>query len=240
MILIILSIIIVSTSSAFALESVAFSLSDAECKRGRLVEITVSADSSAKLSASRFEFTYDKSIFEFRSVKATNSSSIVKANEVDDCVKVVFANTYGADVSGSQPIFIITLKAVSQGEGTLDFKAFDCVDADINSMNVDTCKSSQITVLAGSPGDETDDDDNKTAMSPSKSSNSSVGSKNGKNSTVSDGESTIDNLGLLNSLENRNVYYIIIGIAVGVVAVILIAGIFVLAKFIRNKRKPEK
>lgn len=235
-IFIICNIIILSVFSTSAADSISFNLADAESKKGRLVEISVEAECSKKLSAALFEFTYDKSMFEFKNVKTSDDNTIVKANELDRCVKAIYLSTYGTDISNTKSIFTITLKALKEGTGYLDFSVYDCVDADVKSMQVGTCTSAEIKIT----GSGNDSNDNQDKVSEDNTKSDGKSSKRASSIKESTGDSTIDNLGLLNEIEDKNLNYIIIGVAIGVASVILLLCVYMFLRKLEQKFKKKE
>ncbi len=231
-VLMIFSILTLSVMNVNASDNISFELVDAECQSGRLVEIEIVAACSKKLSAATFEFTYDKNMFEFRSVKSSDSNATIKANETSSNLKAVYLNTYGADISNSATIFTITLKTLSAGTGYLDFSVCDCVDADVNWIDVGKCTSAKIIISGGSS--------NSNSKNASSSSSSGASSKSSDKSVTVKGTSTrefdttspatIDNLGLLNPIKSSNTKYLILGIAVGAALVMLLLLVFFIGK----------
>lgn len=235
----VLGIMLVSVINAYAAQNISFDLRDVSCSRNRLVEIEVTAQCSKELSAATFEFTYDKSMFEFRSVKAADKNSTVKANELENSVKTVYLNTKGEDISNGKTIFTITLKALNEGIGYLDFTVSDCVDSDVKSMSVGKCTSAKITV-SGSSSSSNNSKSGNSNSSGSKSSNGSADKSNGKssreNESASSSQSSIDNLGTLNPISDKNTDFLIIGIALGSGAVIIVLLAFYIGKHSADKK----
>jgi hypothetical protein len=225
------SLVLVSIISASAANTIDFSLSDASCYNNRLVEIEVKAKSSIKLCSATFEFTYNKEMFEFRSVKSSDDNSKVQANELDSCVKVIYLNSNGKDLSEDDTVFTITLKAIDTGVGYLDFTVNDCVDSEINSVDIGECSSAKITVNSTSSNSNSNSSNNSSGAKSSSGSSDKSKSKI-ESSTDSSNLSTIDNLGTisLNELSDKTIKFLIIGVALGVSLVIIVAGAFYLGK----------
>lgn len=211
--------------SASATDSINFRLSNAECDVNRLFEIEVIASGYQNLSAVTFEFTYDKSMFEFRETNACDGS-MVKSNELDNCVKAVYLSADGADISSGKTIFTITYKALKAGSGYIDFSVYECVGQDIEFMDVGECTSAKITV------------NNSSVSNSSKASNtgSSVNSENDNKSSKSvrkeeaTSQSTVDNLGVINSINDNKPKYILFGILIGIGIVIVLCFVFLLGR----------
>ena len=207
-----------SVLTAFAADSIKFECTNQSCNTNRLVTIDIIAECSKNLCAATFEFSYDKSMFEFRSVKSADSSSTVKANEQTNNVKVVYLNTYGQNIDGGKTIFSLTLKAIKSGTGYIDFK----------SLSVGNCTSAKITVYGSNvSGNESSNKSNYSNGSKNKSNKSD--SYSGKSSRGDDSEvlsdSAINEMGVLNPIDDKNTKFLIAGIIIGaaIIAFILIA-----------------
>lgn len=133
--------------TVYAAEAVSFSADNVTCKNNRLIDININAMCDKKLSAAIFEFTFDKSILEFRGAKAPDDSKVV-FNEKTDCVKLSYLCTYGADIMSSAPIFTLKFKSIGEGSTDIGFKVYDCVDADVQHMSVGVCTAGSVTVTA--------------------------------------------------------------------------------------------
>lgn len=216
--------------SASAANSINFRLSNAECDVNRLFEIAVIANGYQNLSAVTFEFTYDKSMFEFKETKAVDGSA-VKSNELDNSVKAVYLCADGADISTGKTIFTITYKALKAGTGYIDFSVYGCVGQDIEFMDVGDCTSATITVNKSSVSNEkTDSDSSKSGnISSSGNSNNNKSSKSVRAEEASS-QSTVDNLGVINSINDNKPKYIVLGIFVGIGIVIVLYFVFLLGR----------
>ncbi len=226
-----------SLITAYSANKVDFDLSDYNCDNNRLFTISMTADSDKKLCAASFEFTYDKSMFEFRSAKVSDKSSKIAYNELSDKVKLVFLNADGINIINSEIIFTLTFKAVKSGTGYIDFFVSDCVDSDINSIDAGKCTSAKITVNSKSEKSGSD----KSNISDKSEKSESSGSKSERKKTEeTTSVSTYDEIGQLNSFDNPNIRLLIIGIVLGaslIAAVMLAYNIFKRIKSNRNKRK---
>lgn len=211
-----------SLITASSANNVYFVLSDCNCDNNRIFTISMTADSDKKLCAASFEFTYDKSMFEFRSAKASDKTSKIAYNELSDKVKLVFLNADGININNGESIFTLTLKAVKSGTGYIDFFVSDCVDSDINSIDAGKCTSAKITV--NSKSDKSDSDKSNSSDNAGKSESS--GSKSERKKTEeSTSVSSYDEIGQLNSFDNPNTRLLIVGIALG--SSIIAAGMLV-------------
>lgn len=225
-----------SLVTVFSATKVNFTLKDCSTDNNRLFTITMIADCDKKLSAASFEFTYDKSMFEFRSAKVSDKASKVSYNELDDKVKLVFLNSDGVDINNGTSIFTLTFKSVKSGSGYIDFYVSDCVDSDINSIDAGKCTSAKITVNSKS----SDSSSNKNITDKAENSDSSnTKSERGKAEETTS-VSTYDEIGQLNSFDNPNTRLLIVGIALGasiIAAVMLAYNIIKRIKSNINKRK---
>lgn len=221
--------------TVFSATKVDFTLNDCSTDNNRLFTISMTADCSKNLSAASFEFTYDKSMFEFRSAKVSDKSSKITYNELNDKVKLVFLNTDGIKINNGEEIFSLTFKAVKSGTGYIDFYVSDCVDSDINSIDIEKCTSAKITVNSKS-SDSSSDKNNSDKSGKSDSSNSKSERGKAEETTAA---STYDEVGQLNSFDNPNTRLLIIGVVLGaslIAAVMLAYNILKRIKSNINKR----
>lgn len=238
--ILIITVVLLSYGSlitAYSANKVDFVLSDYNCDNNRLFTISMTADSDKKLCAASFEFTYDKSMFEFRSAKVSDKSSKIAYNELSDKVKLVFLNADGINIINGEIIFTLTFKAVKSGTGYIDFFVSDCVDSDVNSSDAGKCTSAKITVNSKS---EKSGFDKSNSSDKSEKSESSGSKSERKKTEETTSVSTYDEIGQLNSFDNPNIRLLIIGIVLGaslIAAVMLAYNIFKRIKSNRNKRK---
>lgn len=226
-----------SLITAYSANKVDFDLSDYNCDNNRLFTISMTADSDKKLCAASFEFTYDKSMFEFRSAKVSDKTSKIAYNELSDKVKLVLLNADGINIINGESIFTLTFKAVKSGTGYIDFFVSDCVDLDVNSIDAGKCTSAKITVNSKS---EKSGSDKSNSSDKSEKSESSGSKSERKKTEETTSVSTYDEIGQLNSFDNPNTRLLIIGIVLGaslIAAVMLAYNIFKRIKSNRNKRK---
>lgn len=217
--------------SVSAANSIDFRLSNAECDVNRLFEISVIANGYQDLCAVTFEFTYDKSMFEFRETNACDGS-LVKSNELDNCVKAVYLCADGADISAGKTIFTITYKALKAGTGYIDFSVYECVGQDIEFMDVVGCTSAKITVSESSGNKESSAGNSSKSSSISSSGNSENDDTSSKSVRTEEAssQSTVDNLGVINSINDNKPKYIILGVFIGIGIVIVLCFVFLLGR----------
>ena len=238
--ILIMTVVLLSYGSiltVFSANKVDFVLSDYNCDNNRLFKISMTADSDKKLCAASFEFTYDKSMFEFRSAKVSDKTSKIAYNELSDKVKLVFLNADGINIINGEIIFTLTFKAVKSGTGYIDFFVSDSVDSDVNSIDAGKCTSAKITVNSKSEKSGSDKSNSSDKSEKSESSGSKSERKKTEETTA---VSTYDEIGQLNSFDNPNTRLLIIGIVLGaslIAAVMLAYNIFKRIKSNRNKRK---
>lgn len=225
-------ITVVTMFSAFATDNIDFKLNNVECNANRIFEIEVVASSGQGLCAVTFEFTYDKSMFEFRGTKSSETGASVKSNELDNCVKAVYLCADGADISGGKTIFTVTFKAIKAGTGYIDFSVYECVDQNIEFMQIGNCTSAKVNVKGNTDNvKSTDNNSSKSSKSSenSEKSNSSKGKSTKIETTTS--QATVDNLGIINPINDNKMNYIFIGILIGG----LIVSALVVAFFLGRK-----
>lgn len=212
-------VIFASAFTVFSAENISFALSDNSTNNNRLFTISMKAECDKSLCAASFEFTYDKSMFSFRSADSDDDSTILKSYESDNSVKVVFLNTSGKNINNGSVIFDLTFKAIKNGTGYIDFYASDCVDADVDPMNIGSCTSAKITVGSDADTDKSKNSD-KTGNSDGSGSQSIRDNKQTSSALAS-----LDEMGSLNLFDDQNIRFLIIGIALGAC---LIAGLLIL------------
>ena len=145
-ILILVALLQISLTSAFATTSVSFEMQNADMKPNRLFSVALSANSANRLSAATFEFTYDADYIEFRKVKAVNNGSKIQVNKKSGKVKVVFLNSEGQNISGGSDVLTLDFKTIKEGTAYIDYTVNQCVDSDVNFMDVGSCTASCIRI----------------------------------------------------------------------------------------------
>lgn len=133
-ILILAALLQISLTSAFATASVSFEMQNADMKPNRLFSVALSANSGNRLSAATFEFTYDPDYIEFRKVK------------------VVFLNSEGQNISGGSDVLTLDFKTIKEGTAYIDYTVNQCVDSDVNFMDVGSCTASCIRIYKNASG----------------------------------------------------------------------------------------
>ena len=151
-ILILVALLQISLTSAFATASVSFEMQNADMKPNRLFSVVLSANSGNRLSAATFEFTYDPDYIEFRKVKAVNNGSKIQVNKKSGKVKVVFLNSEGQNISGGSDVLTLDFKTIKEGTAYIDYTVNQCVDSDVNFMDVGSCTASCIRIYKNASG----------------------------------------------------------------------------------------
>jgi len=152
-IILILTVLLqISLTSAFATASVSFEMQNADMKPNRLFSVALSAKSGNRLSAATFEFTYDPDYIEFRKVKAVNNGSKIQVNKKSGKVKVVFLNSKGQNISGGSDVLTLDFKTIKEGTAYIDYTVNQCVDSDVNFMDVGSCTASCIRIYKNASG----------------------------------------------------------------------------------------
>lgn len=151
-ILILVALLQISLISTFATASVSFEMQNADMKPNRLFSVALSANSGNRLSAATFEFTYDADYIEFRKVKAVNNGSKIQVNKKSGKVKVVFLNSEGQNISGGSDVLTLDFKTIKEGTAYIDYTVNQCVDSDVNFMDVGSCTASCIRIYKNASG----------------------------------------------------------------------------------------
>ena len=151
-VLILIALLQISLTSAFATASVSFEMQNADMKPNRLFSVALSANSGNRLSAATFEFTYDPDYIEFRKVKAVNNGSKIQVNKKSGKVKVVFLNSEGQNISGGSDVLTLDFKTIKEGTAYIDYTVNQCVDSDVNFMDVGSCAASCIRIYKNASG----------------------------------------------------------------------------------------
>lgn len=151
-ILILIALLQISLTSAFATASVSFEMQNADMKPNRLFSVALFANSGNRLSAATFEFTYDADYIEFRKVKAVNNGSKIQVNKKSGKVKVVFLNSEGQNISGGSDVLTLDFKTIKEGTAYIDYTVNQCVDSDVNFMDVGGCTASCIRIYKNASG----------------------------------------------------------------------------------------
>lgn len=127
-------------------------MQNADMKPNRLFSVALSANSGNRLSAATFEFTYNPDYIEFRKVKAVNNGSKIQVNKKSGKVKVVFLNSEGQNISGGSDVLTLDFKTIKEGTAYIDYTVNQCVDSDVNFMDVGSCTASCIRIYKNASG----------------------------------------------------------------------------------------
>ena len=150
--LIFIVVLQISLISVFATTSVSFEMQNADMKPNRLFSVALSAKSVNRLSAATFEFTYDPDYIEFRKVKTVNNGSKIQVNKKSGKVKVVFLNSNGQNISDGSDVLTLDFKTIKEGTAYIDYTVNQCVDSDVNFMDVGSCTASCIRIYKNASG----------------------------------------------------------------------------------------
>ena len=175
--------IVCSNITASAASTVSFALSDCECQKNRLFNVEITATGNMPITAAIFEFTYDRSIIEYRGIK-TNDSSMVSANDKGDCIKAVYLCADGWVIENGSTIFTLEFISLKEGVTDIDFTVYDCTDTDVNFMNIGNCSSGKVTVIQKA---------SDTSGAQGKSPNSSEKSESQKATSAKTNQSSSEN-----------------------------------------------
>lgn len=224
-------LIISSSFTVSAIDTVSFELSNCNCDKNRLFTVNMIAQSDIKLSAATFEFTYNQNLFEFRSIKTTDENSQISYNELNNGVKAVFLNAFGQDISSKEIIFTLTFKSINSGTGNINFSVSECVSPDIQFVDIGTCTSSTVTINSTNSEEQ-----NNRSTKPKKETETSETKKSEEETEVTT-LSTIDELGILNPIDNWDTRYFFMGLWLGIAFVSLVILIYFISQRIINKFK---
>ena len=179
LLLLLLAFCVIPVTHVFAADAVSFSVDNIECKNNRLIEVNVNAQCGKKLSAALFEFSYDKSILEFRGVN-TPDGSMTEYNENASGVKLSYLCADGAEISASSPIFTLKFKSIGEGRTDIAYNVSDCVDSDVRQMTIGSCAAGSVTVTS-----KAKDTGSASAKTRSQTGKTTSESKSGKKSSSS-------------------------------------------------------
>ena len=220
-----LFIISISINAYSAAETVNFSLQSAEAKKDRIVTLDLKCDNSNALAAGIFEFSYDKSILDFRGTECDDGIK-VKYNESDNNIKLVYYNQSEISVE-SGVIFKLKFKTLDYGEAEISYKAYQCVDNTPNDINAGKCSAGNINVkpnavetenVSGSKSSSAASEKEKSTKDKKTKDKSSKNSGSGDDDDPDDPDKpALDDLGEINDVEenpgsNALLYFILIGI----------------------------
>lgn len=140
--MVLLSILIVLSSMVVsgAKNAVEFSFDTESVLEDRLFDIDVTADKSSLLCGGEVVVSLDSDFAEYRSIESENY--YVEAVPNGDNLHIVFASSYPAD-SGS--CFDINLKSVSEGNFDITLKNIQCVDENLENIDVNS-KVSEVVI----------------------------------------------------------------------------------------------
>lgn len=136
---------ILSLLPASAAGTVSIETGSVTCRNNRLIEVEVKAQGSGKLSAALFEFTFDKSVLEYRKIHTPDGSDAVCV-EKDYGIRLSYLCTNGVTLSTQPTLFTIEFKTVAEGESEVGFRVMDCVDSDAQWMDIGSCLAGTVTV----------------------------------------------------------------------------------------------
>ena len=187
--------------------------------------LDLKCDNSNALAAGIFEFSYDKSILDFRGTECDDGIK-VKYNESDNNIKLVYYNQSEISVE-SGVIFKLKFKTLDYGEAEISYKAYQCVDNTPNDINAGKCSAGNINVkpnavetenVSGSKSSSAASEKEKSTKDKKTKDKSSKNSGSGDDDDPDDPDKpALDDLGEINDVEenpgsNALLYFILIGI----------------------------
>ena len=132
-----------SAAKAFAAQTVSFSLPEVRCAPNRLIQVPCVATGTGKFCAATFSFQFDRSLLEIRKVTPYKGAKAVFHQA--DTLKISYVHADGIDLSAAPEIFTLEFKATGEGTTPISFEVCDCVDADVEFMQIGTCTSGSVT-----------------------------------------------------------------------------------------------
>lgn len=137
-----------SAAKAFAVQTVSFSLPEVQCAPNRLIQVPCVATGSGKFCAGTFSFQFDKNLLEIRKVTPYKGAKAVFHQA--DTLKISYVHPDGIDLSAAPEIFTLQFKVKGEGTTPISFEVYDCVDSDVEFMQIGTCISGSVTAENGS------------------------------------------------------------------------------------------
>ena len=153
-----------SAAKAFAAQTVSFSLPEVRCAPNRLIQVPCVATGTGKFCAATFSFQFDRSLLEIRKVTPYKGAKAVFHQA--DTLKISYVHADGIDLSAAPEIFTLEFKATGEGTTPISFEVCDCVDADVEFMQIGTCTSGSVTAEKDT---KTDSPAQKAAVPPNHS-----------------------------------------------------------------------
>lgn len=196
-------IILSSVISVNAANDISFAMTGAECNNNRLFTVDVKAKSSDMFSVATFEFSYDRSVIEFRDVTCGDNSR-VRAYDNGKTVMVSYLCSDGIKIDDYTTIFTLKFKSISYGETNINYTVSNCVNSKVEDMPIGSCTSSLVTVKSKSANNkENQNSGNNSSKSTSDKIDSDIYQNEG---------TTIDELGVLNpdEFDNKKVIFLTI------------------------------
>lgn len=168
----VVAILLVSCSFiAFGAEKVTFSAEDTSTKNNRIFTLTIKGTGNEKLSAGRFDFTYNSDFIEFRQAKATADNSKIKTRQNGGRLHLIFLNEKGIDLQNSPELFTIDFKAQNlTAAQEIAFEVSDCVNNKVESVSA-TGGKAVVSLMGGAVTDTATSKNNATSEKATTASN---------------------------------------------------------------------
>lgn len=248
---ILISVLLILSSVLFvsAADSVSFALGSVDAENNRLVSVGVYADSDSPFSAAVFDFSFDKTILEFRGVDS-DVNTTTKYNPTNDGVRVVYLCTDEIAPS-NRNIFKLDFKTLKEGRADVSFSVRDCADSGGEFLEVGSCSGAQINVsgsgagASGGTGSSAPADKSGGASSKASSLKNQKAEAGLSDSIDDTDDDDLKNSGELNDINESSlnlmwILYVLIGLGV---AIILVAGVkigmSIAAKRPKKGEKPD-
>ena len=177
-----------SAAKAFAAQTVSFSLPEVRCAPNRLIQVPCVATGTGKFCAATFSFQFDRSLLEIRKVTPYKGAKAVFHQA--DTLKISYVHADGIDLSAAPEIFTLEFKATGEGTTPISFEVCDCVDADVEFMQIGTCISGIVTAENGSKTTGDASAENKGKQTGSAQSSVRSGAKSGSSAKSQSADKT--------------------------------------------------
>lgn len=125
-----------------------FPLPEVQCAPNRLIQVPCVATGSSKFCAGTFSFQFDKNLLEIRKVTPYKGAKAVFHQA--DTLKISYVHPDGIDLSAAPEIITLQFKVKGEGTTQISFEVYDCVDSDVEFMQIGTCISGNVTAENGS------------------------------------------------------------------------------------------
>ena len=206
-------IFLLSTIFSVCAGECSFSVSDANCEKGRIFEVHLSAKSQKQIASFVGEMNFQSGAVEYRSAKCVDGNSLVSVNENESGkITFVYLCEKGQSCVGDTSVITFKFKANTEGDHNLTLKVRDCIDVSGEDISAVVRGGSSVKVTSSGGKSKTKGD---------------LSDKAGVSSAdVSKDESSADSDFTKINSPGLNPYLLFSLIAVAVVVIIIVAYVF--------------